>query len=261
MGTCGWSYNDWLGPFYPKGTPAGEMLKRYAEVFDTVEVNSTFYAVPPRQRVAAWAGSVPDGFTFSVKAPQGLTHEARLTLSAGREVLDAFLAAIEPLGDKLGCVLLQLPPGLDRAEGLDRLDRLLSEEPFWTQVAVEARHPSWDHAEVLETLRAHQAGWVWSENMHWTSQPELTAGHAYLRLIGDRELETFDRLQRDPAPAAGAWWERLHAREGELETARVYANNHFAGFGPGTANAFLEAAGQSPRAWRGGTQARLGEFE
>lgn len=264
VGTCGWSYPDWVGPFYPRGTQAGRMLERYARVFDTVEINSTFYAVPPRERVERWARQTPDEFRFSVKAPQALTHEARLDLDAGDEdAVDAFADAMRPLGVKLDRVLVQLPPSLTADEGLPRLARLLDAEPFAVPVVLEARHGSWDQAATYELLEDHGATWAWSENDRWTSTPELTSREVYLRLIGDRELDTFDELQRDPEPTIRAWLDRLEAVGPDIDQARVYANNHFAGFGPGTANALLRLAGREPRSWSAaetGGQATLSDF-
>lgn len=264
VGTCGWSYPDWVGPFYPAGTESGRMLERYARVFDAVEVNSTFYAVPPRERVQRWARATPESFRFSVKAPRELTHEARLELDeTGRPAVEAFRQALDPLGGKLDRILVQLPPSLSAGEGFERLEHLLELEPFPVPVCVEARHPSWGEPEVLDTLEALEATWVWSENEGWSTPPALTRDEVYLRFIGDRSLETFDRLQRDPEPAIRRWLDRLREREEHVEKARVFANNHFAGFGPGTVNAVLREAGREPRSWRRteSGQATLGDFD
>lgn len=263
VGTCGWSYPDWVGPFYPPGTPSGQMLERYARVFDTVEVNSTFYAIPPIERTRGWAEATPDGFDFSVKAPRDLTHEARLDLDEGADALAAFRDAIEPLGSKLAVVLIQLPPSLEADEGRDRLEDLLASDAIGAPVAVEARNASWDQPGIYGMLDDHDATWVWSENDRWTSTPARTSRRAYVRLLGDRELESFDRLQRDPVPAIDSWQEHLTLQAGAIDEARVYANNHFAGFGPATANAVLQEAGREPRTWgRAGDdgQATLGDF-
>lgn len=263
VGTCGWSYPDWVGPFYPSGTESREMLPRYARVFDTVEVNSSFYAVPPRERTRRWAQATPDGFDFSVKAPRELTHEARLDLDEGAAVLEDFVDAIRPLGTKLAAVLLQLPPSLEAEEGHERLGELLATEAIPAPVALEARHPSWDHPEVYSTLEDHGATWVWSENDRWTSTAARTSDLAYIRLIGDREIDSFDEMQRDPEPAIRRWQGDMEIQRDGIAEARVYADNHFAGFGPGTVNAFLRLAGEEPRTWSTdgpGGQATLGDF-
>jgi uncharacterized protein YecE (DUF72 family) len=263
VGTCGWSYDDWVGVFYPPGTSSRAMLGRYAEVFDTVEVNSTFYAVPPRERTKRWARETPDGFDFTVKAPRELTHEARLDLEEGGDVVTDFVDAIRPLGAKLGVVLLQLPPSLGAGEGRPRLEAILDEEAIPAPIAVEARHPSWNHPSVYSMLDDHDATWVWSDNDRWSSPSARTSRAAYLRFIGDREIDTFDELQRDPEPAMQQRWADLEMQKDAIDEIRVYANNHFAGFGPGTANTFLRVAGQEPRRWGAdeqGGQSKLGEF-
>lgn len=253
VGTCGWSYPDWVGSFYRQGTASGKMLERYARVFDTVEVNSTFYAIPPRDRVQAWERATPDGFRFSLKAPEALTHEARLQLTPeARQAIGRYAHAISPLGLKLDTLLLQLPPSLDKAEGLPRLGTLLAEEPFPAPLALEARHASWDDPAVYELLADHGVTWAWSQNQHWTTPDEVTTDQVYLRLIGGRKIDRFDHLQRDPEPAMRRWLARLEARHDELSSVRGYANNHLAGFGPATVNAFLRLAGQEPRRWEGG---------
>lgn len=265
VGTCGWSYPDWVGPFYPRGTQPSEMLERYARVFDTVEVNSTFYAVPPRERVERWARATPAGFRFSVKAPRDLTHEARLRLDEGGwTAVEAFNDAMRPLGVKLDRVLVQLPPSLTARQGLPRVETLLEAEPFDVPVVFEARDASWDQDATYELLREHDVTWAWSVSDRWPSPAERTTSEVYLRLIGDRELETFDEVQRDLDPTIQRWLQRLDAADPDIDTARVYANNHFAGFGPGTVNALLRLAGRKPRTWSAtetGGQATLGDFD
>ncbi len=263
-GTCGWSYPDWVGPFYPPGTSSQKMLERYARVFDTVEVNSSFYAVPPMERTRRWARSTPEGFDFALKAPSALTHEARLDIEMGHAAISDFVGALSPLGAKLGFVLLQLPPSLHAEEGFERLQDLLEAEAIPAPLALEARHPSWDDPRVYELLEAFDVTWVWSENDAWTTTPKLTTSRVYLRLMGDRKLDTFDRIQRDREPTIRRWQARLEENKSQLDEARVYASNYFAGFGPGTVNAVLRIAGQEPRRWSSkeqGGQATLGEFE
>lgn len=226
------------------------MLGLYARVFDTVEVNSTFYAIPPRERVERWSQATPEGFEFCVKAPRAFTHDARLRMDkGGREALSTFVEALEPLGEKLDRVLVQLPPSLAAQEGLARLSCLLDEGPFPVPWVLEARHASWASEDVFDVLEAGGVTWAWSENEAYRSTARLTTGEAYVRLIGDRSLEVFDRLQRDPEPAIDAWAARLEDHEGQVEAARVFANNHFAGFGPGTVNAVLDRLDQEPKEW------------
>jgi hypothetical protein len=159
------------------------------------------------------------------------------------------VAALRPLGTKVGIVLLQLPPSLSAEEGKPRLEELLDEEAIPAPIAVEARHESWSHPSVYSMLDQRDVTWVWSDNDRWASPSARTSSTAYLRFIGDRELDTFDELQRDPEPRIQQRWADLEMQKDAIDTIHVYANNHFAGFGPGTANAFLRVAGQQPREW------------
>jgi len=263
VGTCGWSYPDWVGPFYPPDTTSSTMLARYARVFDTVEVNSTFYAIPPRERLQGWARRVPDDFDFALKAPRAITHEARLNPDLARDPIATFREAIAPLGEQAATILLQLPPSLRATEGYERLRAILENDPFDAAIALEARHDTWATERVFDLLADHDVTWVWSVADRWDASPETTTTRAYLRLIGDREIGTFDRLQRDPDPTLESWWAKLEARSEQIDEARVYANNHFAGFGPETINRLLETAGHEPRDWgprESGGQTRLGDF-
>src|SRR5215210_7550374 len=112
VGTSGYSYKEWKGTFYPADLPAAKMLSFYAAQFSTVEINNSFYRMPDAKTVAKWAGEVPDGFTFVLKAPQRITHQKKLA-DAGDEVRHFFEVAAE-LGPKLGPVLFQLPPFLKK---------------------------------------------------------------------------------------------------------------------------------------------------
>jgi len=114
IGTQGWNYQDWVGPFYPGGTRPADYLPIYSRAFDTVEVDSTFYAIPAASTVRAWAERTPPGFRFAVKMPQEVTHESRLRDEAGATEL--FFDRMRELGDKLGPVLLQLPPAFEPSE-------------------------------------------------------------------------------------------------------------------------------------------------
>src|SRR6185503_3378486 len=108
LGTQGWNYEGCTGPFYPRGASSKELLSLYSRVFDTVEIDSTFYANPPESSVKGWAARTPPGFQFAVKLPSEITHKNRLRDSS--EPLNRFAERIRTLGEKLGCVLIQLPP-------------------------------------------------------------------------------------------------------------------------------------------------------
>ncbi|HET9103631.1 MAG TPA: DUF72 domain-containing protein [Solirubrobacteraceae bacterium] len=152
IGCSGWNYDDWRGPFYPPGEPRRRWLELYAQRFDTVEVNTTFYRLPKRDSVAAWVAQTPEHFVFTVKASRYLTHIKRLRdtdTGIGR-----FYERIEPLiaAGRLGPVLWQLPATFHRDDA--RLDSWLAALPAGRHT-IEFRHPSWFVAPVLRRLRAH----------------------------------------------------------------------------------------------------------
>lgn len=177
-GTSGYSYAAWKGRFYPAKLAAGEMLAYYAERFDTVEINSSFYRFPSIETLEAWAAQVPDAFAFAFKAPRRITHDYRL----GRpEDARAFLEHVGKLGPRLAAVLFQLPPAFQR--DLPRLEAVLAQVPSGTRAAFEFRHASWNDESVHALLRAHNAA-LCVADVDDTEPPPVTrtADWGYLRL-------------------------------------------------------------------------------
>lgn len=200
VGTSGWQYASWRGVLYADSLPTTRWLERYAEVFSTVENNSAFYRLPSFDTFASWRKRTPDGFVMSVKASRYLTHIKRLSDPA--EPVSRFLAAAAGLGDRLGPVLVQLPPTL-RVE-LGRLAACLAGFPSGIRVAVEPRHESWWIDDVRELLRAHDAALCWADVRGRPRTPLWrTASWGYVRLhegaaqpwpsYGDRALRTWCR--------------------------------------------------------------------
>ena len=206
-GTSGFSYKEWVGPFYPEKTPASAMLRYYAERFPTVEINNTFYRMPDTALLERWAQEVPAGFAFTLKAPQRITHIKRLKDTAS-DVAEFTRRAVV-LGDRLGMLLFQLPPSLRK--DLPRLRDFLAALPPERRVAVEFRHASWHDDEVYETLRARGAALCVMEDDDEEASPfVVTSEDAYLRLR--RTQYTEDDLR--------AWADRIAAQP--LERAWVY---------------------------------------
>jgi len=178
VGTSGYNYPEWRGTFYPDRWPAAKMLPFYAERFRTVEVNYTFYRMPSARTVAGWAAATPPGFRFALKAPQRVTHHARLRDVA--EPLRYFLDAARGLGAKLGPVLFQLPPNFRR--DLERLRACLALVPPDLRCAWEFRHPSWLADEVYAVLGARNAALCVADTAEATTPLVATADFGYFRL-------------------------------------------------------------------------------
>ena len=181
IGTSGWQYPDWRGVLYPKGLPQRSWLQRYAEVFDTVELNSSFYRLPSAADFTRWKEAVPPGFVIAVKLSRYLTHVRRLR--DPEPPVRLFLERASDLGSRLGPVLVQLPPNLPL--NADNLERTLRAFPKHVRVAVEFRHASWFSDDVEGILRSRNAALVWADR-HGRLQnpPWTTADWMYVRLHG-----------------------------------------------------------------------------
>ncbi len=159
VGTSGWQYKDWRGVFYPAGCPTRLWLEEYAARFATVEINNAFYRLPSRETFEAWRERTPAGFVVAVKASRYLTHIKRLR--DPEEPVERLMGRAAGLGDRLGPVLLQLPPTLRCDPAL--LDACLACFPASTRVAVEPRHASWWTDEVRDVLSARGAALCWAD--------------------------------------------------------------------------------------------------
>lgn len=241
IGCAGWAYRDWIGPFYPRTLPRRDHLAFYAKFFDFTEVNATFYSLPSLETTRHWAGTTPDEFRFSVKAWRTITHERQTRNESVDGLVDQFLARLAPLEAKVATLLFQFPPRFDAREShVVRVRRILEAVPADLTPVVEFRHESWFAQEALATLRADFPVVVGTTYIDAVSPHYMSAqGRYYVRLVGDRHLTTFARLQRHQHEAL----RDLDAHLRALRTAPaireifVVLNNHFQGFAPGDANA------------------------
>jgi uncharacterized protein YecE (DUF72 family) len=228
IGCSGWSYDEWRGGLYPDGLPKRHWLERYAEVFDTVEVNATFYRLPKLSTVETWVEQVPDDFLFAVKASRYLTHMKRL-----HEIVDAvarFWEPLEPLrqGRRLGPVLWQLPENFHRDDEL--LAAALDELPR-ADHCFEFRHPSWFVAPVRELLAEHGASLAIGDDKRRPLPEARPVGKlAYLRLhFGHRGRGgNYSGTELDE-------WRRRIAAWRSRRPAFVYLNNDWQGYAPANA--------------------------
>jgi uncharacterized protein YecE (DUF72 family) len=181
VGTSGYSYKEWKGPFYPTDLAATKFLRFYADHFETVEINNTFYRMPTAKLLEGWAKEVPESFSFAIKAPQRITHMAKL--QGATELVGALVSTTRVLGSRLGPILFQLPPFLRK--DVPRLRAFLEALPKGPRVAFEFRHASWFDDEVWSVLRAHDVALCVAEGESLESPLVATANWGYVRLRRD----------------------------------------------------------------------------
>jgi uncharacterized protein YecE (DUF72 family) len=199
VGTSGWSYDHWEPELYPPGLPPRDRLARYTTQFRTAELNSSFYRWPRPAAFASWRRRLPPGFLLSVKAPRGLTHGRQLY---GPEPwIDRLRDGWHELGDRRAVLLVQLPPGQPRDDA--RLEYFLRLIPPWMRLAVEFRHPSWHHDDVLALLEAHGAAYCVMSGAGLPCLLRVTAGFAYARLHGPDHQHLYAGSYSD---ADLRWW-------------------------------------------------------
>jgi uncharacterized protein YecE (DUF72 family) len=239
IGTSGWHYDHWRGPFYPADIRSEQMLDFYARKFQTVEINNSFYHLPSEKTFQAWKDQTPPGFLFAVKANRYITHMKKL--KEPEKPLEKFFAHAEALGLKLGPVLFQLPPHWGRNR--ERLEEFLRALPAGGRYAFEFRDPSWFHEEILALLEKHQAAFCVYDLAGQESPRALTAGFAYLRLHGPAGEKYSGRYTR--AQLHG-WLEccRDGLRQGAREVF-VYFDNDPSGFAALNARELVDMAGEA----------------
>lgn len=250
LGTQGWNYDAWVGPFFPSGTRAPDFLSVYARAFDTVEVDSTFYAVPAAKTVRGWYERTPPHFTFSLKLPQEITHERRLR--DVEDVASLFYERARELGEKLGPVLIQLGPDFGPVE-LPALANLLPTLPSDIRFAVEFRQRGWINDGVLALLAEHRVALALSDG-RWIPRKQMlalaarpTTDFTYIRWMGpDRDIVDYSRIQVDRSRELESWAGVLWPLPTRGVTVYGYVNNHFAGHSPESARELQRLLKLSP---------------
>lgn len=247
MGTQGWSYDHWVGSFYPVGTRHSDWLTVYSRAFDTVEVDSTFYGPPPPGRFESWRERTPDGFVFTVKMPAEVTHETRL--QDPRPAL-RFCEDARRLGEKLGVVLVQLPPDFG-PKHFGAAARFLQSLPTDLGFAMEFRDPAWLVPDTLAMLEETGTSLALSTGP-WLSEPAARAladaapgEDLYVRWMGSprhrRDLAALMKgRDREIAEWAGV------IADLDLETVYAFFNNDYQGHGPASARRLQSLVGQRP---------------
>ncbi len=267
FGTSSFSSKDWVGPFYPPGMRAGAFLSHYATVFDTVEVDATYYAIPATRLVDGWRAKVPDDFLLSAKFPRSIVHAGRPSKPDARYILmpeatyddrDRFLEVMSRMGDKLGTLLIQFPY-FNRATFpsagpfLERLDPFLRDLPRdGFRYAVEIRNKAWLKPDYVDVLRRHEVDMVlvdqaWMPHGDQVVQTHdvLTGGACYIRLLGDRKAiekitTSWEKEVIDHTESLSRWAGVIADMVRRGVKTLVYVNNHYAGHAPTTVRRLRE---------------------
>ena len=238
IGTAGWDYKDWIGPFYPKLLESHNRLGFYTKYFNIIEINTTFYSLPKISTVQNWSDQVPASFKFTVKVWQEITHNFK---NANIEdAISQFFYRISPLKDKIYAYLLQFPPWFKYNEKhIHQLKYLISELPSGNRYIIELRDNSWFKEEFVSEI-------VNGTNIVFgtTYMPGINAYYLtnqnvyYIRLIGDRELTVFNRIQRNQEESINDLVRNLQILEKKSNVFEIFiiVNNHFMGNGPESIN-------------------------
>jgi uncharacterized protein YecE (DUF72 family) len=255
VGTIGFTYPEWRGTFYPAGLPSGQSLGYYSKLYNSVEINTTFYGPQSPAQVQRWAAMTPPDFRFCLKAPRRVTHDLRLQNAEAE--MRVFIESSQALGPKFGAVLVQLPPSL-KVNERPALERFLASLPPGPRYAVEFRHASWHVPETAELLRQYGVCWVATDYEDLPVEIYPTTDFLYIRWIGKHGVlphpghEILDRAER-----LKSWLERIRAVESEISTVYGFFDNDYAGHAPATANRLKTLLGQPVSPAPGEEQGRL----
>ncbi len=254
-----------MGPFYPKDSKPGDYLRLYSSVFDAVEIDSTHYRTPAPFMVSNWRRVTPEGFVFSAKFPKKITHEKKLR--DVQEQLERFYKSMSELREKLGALLIQLPPSFNYKKDGEAMEQFLGQIDSKYQHAIELRNKSWFKPDVYKLLEKQNVALAWSENQYASAPPEATSDVAYVRMVGDRSITDFSKKQRDQGEVMRKWYNALEEKSNLFKQGFVFFNNHFAGFGPGSVNEFRRLAGLAELDWKkmaleeGPLQSSMSQFQ
>ena len=241
-GTSGWSYEGWKDVFYPDSIRPDRYLEYYSSLYSTVEIDSTFYNIPDEKTLLMWKNSTPKDFKFCPKMFRQVTHEMKLV--GVEKFVEAFVERMSILKDKLGIILIQMPPSLkfrNKRVIIEFLQGLPSDFKF----AIEFRDISWFNDDIYSLLEKYNVTVAWSDTPFVARRYKMTDRKIYLRLIGDRSINEseFGKISVDKEKSIDDWTSKMKEMEKEFEHAFVFANNHYQGFAPGTINLLRKKLG------------------
>jgi uncharacterized protein YecE (DUF72 family) len=250
LGSQGFSYSSWTGPFYPSGLKPGEYLSEYAKHFISVELDTTFYAIPAPSLVDHWNRNTPAGFVFAAKFPKLITHDKRLE-DCDREV-GAFISVMSRLDRKLGPLVLQFDSKF-KYDRFESLSRFIEKLPAGPRYAVEVRHRGWLTEEFFAYLEGHNVSLVLADYAYMPKLDRTTADFVYLRWLGNRKDvpdDHYEKVIHERAKELDLWSKIVKGMVGRKLPVFGYFNNHYMGHSPESVRQFL---GRMRKAMAGGS--------
>lgn len=248
LGTMGFAYETWRGAFYPEEMPERNFLAFYSQVFNGVEIDSTFYGIPRDGAVQRWVSATAEGFRICAKTPRLITHE--MSLFGVQVEMASYLETMRQLGDKLGPILIQFPPSFT-AERFNDLKAFLAALPPGMRFAVEFRHGSWytqsgevTEAQVVDMLKDYQVCWAATQYPGLPSRIHATADFLYIRWIGQHgAFKTHEYERIDRTADLEGWWKLILPHLNRVTEIYGFFNNDYAGHAPATCDRFKRIAG------------------
>lgn len=243
VGTMGWSYDFWKGNFYPDG--AKNLLTEYAKNFGTVEIDNTFYRIPSRDNVLNWKDETPDDFIFSAKFPKKITHIKML--QDCQEELEVFIEHMSLMGNKLGPLLIQLPPGF-KPEMSGILKDFLSVLPGKYRFAVEVRNKKWLDEKFYGMLRDNKVALTLLDHPWMPQMETITADFTYIRWVGDRKkvTGTLGKVERDRSEDIKDWAVKIKGFLDNSIEVFGYFSKSYSGYPPGDVRIMLDQFKNGP---------------
>lgn len=238
VGTMGWSYEFWVGKLYPEGTTSTDFLSQYSNRFNSVELDNTFYRIPSVNTVENWRTQASEGFLFAAKFPRKITHVRML--QDCRSETNAFLEHISHLEDKLGPLLIQLPPNF-KLEMLDSLREFVNNLPKNHRFAVEVRNKKMLDENLYAILKENNVALTWVDHPFMPNIDVKTADFVYIRWEGDRRKVngTLGRTETDKTEGIKKWADRIKGLQASSIDLFGYFSKYYSGYPPADADQLL----------------------
>jgi len=255
VGTSGWGYDEWIGPFYPRGINPKDFLAYYSKIFYTNEINTTFYNIPSKGVVNGWKNRTPANFYFTAKLPKSITHKSKLDLDRCSADLDIFLDVMQPLVDskKLIAFLIQLPPSFTKEEHFGSLRNFIKNWPADIKeegyhLAVEFRHKSWMEDTVFDYLKKNFLTYCAVIEPLLPPRMDITnPAFFYIRFHGHGKKPWFN--YDFSAEEIHNWSLSLKKVSNQVEKIGIYFNNHFSGYAAKNSLMMLRQFNLEPRSY------------